>query len=294
MAKKQAREKDSIYFEHDYNARNDMRILRLRERFGWEGYGLWWAFLEVMREQANAMVKYSDCNTIAMQLQCIRNANAMPTQCERIKLTDLVDFCLEEGLLVRENGFIFSKRMQRDFLHMKERSENASKSANKRWSKDANAMRSHSERNAKEDSIVEYSIPHPGKDVGILRTSLPSQNGHGTTPASPAASSGPVPKKNKTVGMKYDEHNELVYRMINGLKMVYTSDAEGDEARDALWIITAACLKKYKLRRVLEQFRAQTESETGHEWRWYEAKLREIAVANGVNPAEWEGIAYDT
>mgnify|MGYP001572489914 CR=1 FL=1 len=32
--------KDTYYFSHDYNARNDEKILELRVKYGAEGYGL--------------------------------------------------------------------------------------------------------------------------------------------------------------------------------------------------------------------------------------------------------------
>ena len=39
----------SLYFPHDSNAHEDMRVIELRMDFGWEAYGLFWALLEVMR-----------------------------------------------------------------------------------------------------------------------------------------------------------------------------------------------------------------------------------------------------
>ena len=47
---KMTKNKETYYFSHDYNARNDQRILQLRFKFGWEGYGIYWALLETMAE----------------------------------------------------------------------------------------------------------------------------------------------------------------------------------------------------------------------------------------------------
>lgn len=45
--------KDAFYFPHDSNARNDLRIARLRVRLGWSAYGIYWAIIEVLRDQDN-------------------------------------------------------------------------------------------------------------------------------------------------------------------------------------------------------------------------------------------------
>lgn len=38
--------KDTRYFQHDYNAQHDPKIVRLLQKVGWEGYGLYWAVVE--------------------------------------------------------------------------------------------------------------------------------------------------------------------------------------------------------------------------------------------------------
>jgi len=47
------KEKDAYYFPHDCNARNDYKLLRLRAQFGWEGYGIYFAIIEILREQTH-------------------------------------------------------------------------------------------------------------------------------------------------------------------------------------------------------------------------------------------------
>jgi hypothetical protein len=41
----------AYYTTHDSNARNDPAIIRLRLAHGWAGYGIYWAVIEVLREQ---------------------------------------------------------------------------------------------------------------------------------------------------------------------------------------------------------------------------------------------------
>lgn len=60
--------KDTFYFKHDCNARQDEKILALRMRHKWEGYGLYWAIIERLRESSNyECVK--DYNLIAFDLR---------------------------------------------------------------------------------------------------------------------------------------------------------------------------------------------------------------------------------
>ena len=51
--------KDTYYFSHDYNARNDEKILELRSEFGAEGYGVFWMIVETMAENENGGIKAS-------------------------------------------------------------------------------------------------------------------------------------------------------------------------------------------------------------------------------------------
>lgn len=39
------------YFSHDYNARHDPKIVKLVQNEGWEGYGIFWAIIEILYEQ---------------------------------------------------------------------------------------------------------------------------------------------------------------------------------------------------------------------------------------------------
>ncbi len=47
------KKKEAYYFSHDSNARNDQKIIKLRMKYGWEGYGLYWAIIETLRETNN-------------------------------------------------------------------------------------------------------------------------------------------------------------------------------------------------------------------------------------------------
>ena len=47
--------KDTFYFSHDYNSRNDEKIKSLLRKHGMQGYGLFWALIEDLYNNANAL-----------------------------------------------------------------------------------------------------------------------------------------------------------------------------------------------------------------------------------------------
>lgn len=140
------------WFPHDSTAHNDQRILSLRMKYGWEGYGLYWAILESMYETADAKL---DAN--ALRPLCIRYATSEDF------FMDFIAYCLEISLFTQEEGQIFSVRLVEEKAAALERSEMARKSAERRWNKgkrkpsDANALRTQSEGNAPRPATP----PHP-------------------------------------------------------------------------------------------------------------------------------------
>lgn len=60
--------KQSYYFSHDSNARNDKNIIKLRRKLGMEGYGIYWCIIEILREEANHKMQLSRIDDIAFQI----------------------------------------------------------------------------------------------------------------------------------------------------------------------------------------------------------------------------------
>lgn len=60
--------KDSYYFSHDSNARNDIKIIRLRRALGMEGYGIYFALIEILREQEDFKLPMEALTDIAFDL----------------------------------------------------------------------------------------------------------------------------------------------------------------------------------------------------------------------------------
>lgn len=118
--------KDAFYFSHDYNARNDEKILELRATYGAEGYGVFWMIIETMAENENTGLKRSLMAGLSLSYGIGKD-----------KLCQIIESCLSIGLLYEKDGFLFSKRL---FAHKElrleksaERSASGKLGAEKRW-----------------------------------------------------------------------------------------------------------------------------------------------------------------
>jgi hypothetical protein len=137
--------KEAYYFSHDSNAKDDPKILQLRMEMGWEGYGLFWAIIEMLRNESDFRMR-THYKGIAFALQthedCIK------------KLINEFD------LFEIDEQYFWSESLLKRMELKEERSEKARESAKKRWNRDidANAMRTHSERNADAMQLKESKV----------------------------------------------------------------------------------------------------------------------------------------
>ncbi|MCP3026635.1 DnaD domain protein [Halobacillus sp. A5] len=150
--------KNTYYFSHDGNARNDPKILSMRSVYGSEGYGWYWIIIEMLREQNDYKIKINKYtwNALAMQLQC--NADAAHR---------FASDCINEFELLHTDGEYFWSESLLKRMEVKDtKSEKAKKAAQARWKKkarqdgdssgkssedkksNAKDMQPHSERNA--------------------------------------------------------------------------------------------------------------------------------------------------
>lgn len=149
------------YFSHDSNARSDEKLVALRIKHGWLGYGLYWALIEKLRDATCYKLKI-DYNLLSYDLR---------TDTSVIK-SIINDF----GLFAFENNECFySESLLRRMDVKDSKSEKARESANKRWAKhttqserNTNAMQAQCERNANIRKVKESkgNIPpiSPGDD----------------------------------------------------------------------------------------------------------------------------------
>ncbi|MDD2475160.1 MAG: DUF4373 domain-containing protein [Dysgonamonadaceae bacterium] len=132
--------KETFYFSHDYNARNDIKIKKLIVKHGYEGYGLYWAMIEDLYQNANAMPLDYDC--IAYDLRAS---------------SDVIESIINDFDLFEVDGDTFgSLSVQRRMDMRNKKSRKARRSAMKRWGdddanalqNDANALRTHCDGDA--------------------------------------------------------------------------------------------------------------------------------------------------
>jgi len=125
--------KDAYYFSHDSNSRQDPKISALRSKFGWAGYGLFWAIIEVLRDQPD----YSYPNGLLYGLALAVGFDNNNPYGPDIKFKDFIDFLIEIGLLIDDGKSIFSQslinRMNALAEYRSKLSEAGKIGAKKRW-----------------------------------------------------------------------------------------------------------------------------------------------------------------
>ena len=124
--------KDSIYFSHDADARNDERIIDLMMSHGYEGYGIFWGIIEMLRTATEHK----------MHLQCKRIAFALHAD-ESIVSSVIGDF----GLFENDGEFFWSESLNRRMEKRNYLSNTRKKAAQKRWDS-ASAMQKQCKSNA--------------------------------------------------------------------------------------------------------------------------------------------------
>jgi uncharacterized protein YdaU (DUF1376 family) len=108
------------YFNHDSSARLDINVIKLRSSLSYEGYGVFWAILELLFTEENKL-SVDDYNTIAFGLQC-----------DPVILKQVIE---DFDLFVIEGGYFYSKRLNTQIEEINSKSIKAKENANKRWNK---------------------------------------------------------------------------------------------------------------------------------------------------------------
>lgn len=115
--------KETYYFSHDCNARNDVKILKLRRHLGMEGYGIYWAIIEMLREDPNYTLQIKYIDEIAFSL-------SVKTEILNSVINDFELFTIDEECF-------YSERLMRSmekYQNIKNNKSNAGKKGmNKRY-----------------------------------------------------------------------------------------------------------------------------------------------------------------
>ena len=134
------------YFNHDSNARNDIRVIKLRSKLGYEGYGIFWGILELLFSEENKLC-IEDYDSIAFGLQC--------------DVTILKQVVEDFDLFFIENNCFYSKRLYKHIEDINTKSKKAKDSVKKRWN-NTNVIRTYNDSNT---SKVNKSISNSKSKV---------------------------------------------------------------------------------------------------------------------------------
>lgn len=138
------KDKETFYFSHDYNSREDEKIKDLVFENGMVGYGIYWAIVEMLYQNANAL--RTNYPRIAHDLHQSHDATVKSV---------IEDFGLFE--FSEDGAYFFSNSIKRRLEKRDEKSKKARESAQSRWKKsesNANALRTESESNAIKESKI--------------------------------------------------------------------------------------------------------------------------------------------
>jgi len=114
--------KDTYYFSHDYNCRNDEKIKRLLRKHGMSGYGIFWSIVEDLYNNSNQLML--DYEGIAYDLR---------SDIETIK-SIINDF----DLFMIEDNIFGSKSIENRIQERSEKSSKARTSALSKWGNNTN------------------------------------------------------------------------------------------------------------------------------------------------------------
>lgn len=99
------------YFSHDINAVFDEKISYMRDKYGMEGYGVYWAIIEKMRESEDSGFTLPLSNMTYISLK----QNLQP----KIDIKEFIEDCINEYHLFESDGECFWSKSLRDRMAIK-------------------------------------------------------------------------------------------------------------------------------------------------------------------------------
>jgi hypothetical protein len=178
--------KETFYFSHDYNARNDCKIKKLLYKKGMAGYGLFWAIVEDL---------YNNDNKIPLDYETM----SYDFRCDVDILKSIInDFDLFEI----DGGFFGSISVQSRLDARGEKSSKAKEMAEKRWSKTASVKRD------KAVNCIFYLIKIYNENESFLKVGI-------TTESISRRYSGKLPNYEYEVLISHDDSVEKCLRIEN-------------------------------------------------------------------------------
>lgn len=143
------------YFSHDSNARNSEKMIKLRMKYGAEGYGVYFMILERLREEHEYM-SIKDYNVIAFDLRV--DASEIKSIIEDFGLFVFTD----DGKYFYSNGF--NERMALKDSKTKKLAEAGKRGAKKRWQQDSHPIATPSKNNSHPNRVLMASDSKRSKE----------------------------------------------------------------------------------------------------------------------------------
>lgn len=129
-----ANKKDTYYFSHDSNALSDPKILAMRCDYGFESYGLYWAIIELLRNEATYKLPLhkNTYRAIKMQTGTTIDVESYINDC----INEYTDNETGNGLFNTDGKSFWSASLLRRMEKYETLKEKRSQAANARWNKE--------------------------------------------------------------------------------------------------------------------------------------------------------------
>lgn len=166
--------KETFYFSHDRNARHDPKILVMRSKYGYEGYGWYWAIIETLREQKDYKLNITDkftVSSLAIDLQISsEQVDAFLKDC----INDF-DLLKSDGTRVWSNSLLNRMKKREQIRKKRQRAGKlgalAKHKANKDWQMPESNMANAKEKDDKLWQVKEKKVKE-SKENKKRKTSL--------------------------------------------------------------------------------------------------------------------------
>ena len=170
--------KEAYYFSHDANAVRDPKIIKLLSKYGWAGYGMFWALIEMLHEQSGK-IKFEDNLEVFSWSLKISSEEAF----EFIKFLQTIEL-----LVLDDEGYLYSKRLLQSIEKVSELKEK----------KQLAGKKSGEARRAKAQQKVEQDEADDDQDLNYDLTEVEHiRNGNGTDAEQVFNTSGTKTNKGK-------------------------------------------------------------------------------------------------
>ena len=147
--------KSKLFIKHDMYALDDDLIEALVDEFKESGYGIWWAIIE----------RLTIADTHALRLEeLVRKVDKALTVKRKSITEKVIKRCVELGLLVEENGYIYNERVCRQCFEIDEISRKNAENVKIRWE---NAKKQQAQYEGNTVVLEGNNAPNTDKDKDI-------------------------------------------------------------------------------------------------------------------------------